>query len=341
MGYFLLFCYILISLFMHNKKTGLSSFCFFILIALSTFLFSCGGNNDDVPPPPAPLLEDTLTAGWTKLNVPAGADIPDVFFYGNNNGFFIRNKEIYKSTDGGSNWQKVYHTSASLSNMGMANENIAFFTGIGNKIIITRNGGASFDSVILNDNYLQDVFCINATTAYAVGFKLWKTIDGGITWTIVHDFSSNTNSELSFFNESTGWVIGESFGLLKTTNGGVTWQDVNFQSAISGRVSSMQLADNNRGYIITSDGAAKTTDAGISWTRIYDNYLFAYRNIQFINESTGYITDGRFILKTTDGGTSWQKVVRLGQDSFYEVHFTDANHGWAGTSGGAIYRLLQ
>lgn len=326
---------------MSTKNIRPSSFYFSFFIALSAFFFSCGGNNDDVPPPPAPLLEDTLTTGWTKLNVPAGSEIPDVFFYGNSSGFFIRNKEIYKSTDGGNSWQKVYHTGASLSNMGMANENIAFFTGMGNKIIITRNGGVSFDSVMLNDNYLNDVFCINTTTAYAVGTKLWKTIDGGITWTIVHDFLSSTNFELSFINESTGWVIGDSFGLSKTTNGGVTWQGVNFQSAISGRVSSVQLADNNRGYIITSEGAAKTTDAGISWTRIYDNYLFDYRNIQFINESTGYITDGRFILKTSDGGVTWQKVVRLGQDTFYEVHFTDANHGWAGTRGGAIYRFLQ
>lgn len=53
--------------------------------------------------------------------------------------------------------------------------------------------------------------------------------------------------------------------------------------------------------------------------------------------------DGPYIFKTTDSGNTWTKVVAVASSTPYlmELHFTDANHGWACGSNGMILKFDQ
>ena len=64
----------------------------------------------------------------------------------------------------------------------------------------------------------------------------------------------------------------------------------------------------------------------------------AIPDLHFVNDNTGYVNAGNRIYKTIDGGLTWQVVVALGNDRIIEIHFTDANHGWA-CGGGTILRF--
>jgi photosystem II stability/assembly factor-like uncharacterized protein len=250
---------------------------------------------------------------------------------------------IFKTTNGGSDWQKVYQSSGGyLSNIGMSSESHAVFIGSNNKIFVTKNGGLSFDSIQLTDYNITDIYCADANIVYAIGRNIWKSADGGSTWTKGFQFNSFTRyNSVQFLNEQTGWVIGSS-GLYKTIDGSLSWDSINTTGTYThgSSVASVFFTDNNRGYITDNTMISKTTDGGVSWNLIYTGSS-TYHDVQFINDSLGYITDGNYLLKTTDGGATWQKVVTLGGDSFIELHFTDANHGWAGTDGGAILRYQQ
>ncbi len=309
----------------------------FIVILFS----SC--KKDKTPTPP-PVPEDTLTAGWTKKTISPESTVSDVYFINNITGFAVSSSSIFKTSNGGTDWQKVHQTAGGgFINIAMSSENHAVFIGQNhNKIFFTKNSGQSFDSVQVTDFDIKDVYCVNSNIVYAAGRYLWKSADGGATWSKGFQFNSSGDyKSLQFINEQTGWIISSS-GLYKTIDGGLSWQTVNTTGSFvpGSSAPSLFFTDSNRGYIADNMKVSKTTDGGITWSVVYTGSS-TYHDIQFINDNLGYITDGKYLLKTTDGGATWQKAVTLGDDSFIELHFTDANHGWAGTAGGSVLRYQQ
>ncbi len=316
------------------KKSTIYLLPVFFFIALQ---FSCK-KNAGTDPPPNPVAADTLTTGWSKINTGIASEILDVVFINSSNGLAIdNNHSVYKSSDGGASWQKTYTSAAGLINIGMSSPSQAIVVGRPNMVLVSPNGGASFDSVTLADPLLFEVFCLNSNVVFAIGQYFWKSTDGGHNWVRGTDFSTQ-GSSICFLDAMTGWV-GGNFGLKKTSDGGSSWQTVNTSPVVGNSIYSLQFNDINKGYFATDMSSAKTVNGGTSWINLH-NMETGYHDLQFINDNIGYLTDGRYISKTTDGGTSWQSVVRLGQGVFFELHFTDSNHGWAGSSTGAIFRYL-
>ena len=100
-------------------------------------LSSCSRN-----PTPDPAPVDTLATGWKKIAIPT-EDFSDIFFI-NNTGYTVGGGKIYRSTDGGNNWQKVYHSATSFMNIGMGSESNIAFVGHSNKIIFTKKRRRQF-----------------------------------------------------------------------------------------------------------------------------------------------------------------------------------------------------
>jgi photosystem II stability/assembly factor-like uncharacterized protein len=90
-----------------------------------------------------------------------------------------------------------------------------------------------------------------------------------------------------------------------------------------------------------------TTDGGATWAEVPDLFKNKIRSVWFVDPSLGWaLTIDRDILHTTDGGTSWSlqrkagtvKVKLIGNrhdpvmdmpEQIDQIHFIDANHGWA------------
>ncbi len=302
---------------------------FILLFLISPLLFSCSNKSPDVQPTPV----DTLATGWRKIATPTG-DFGDIFFINNNTGYVTGNSSIYRSTDGGNNWQKVYQTANPITNIAMGSESNAVFIPGGPKIIFTKNAGLSFDSVTIND-VISDAYFVNATTVYAVGEKFWKSTDAGSTWTKVYDFASGTGGykSLHFLNDQYGWMANSS-GPQKTINGGVTWEPKT-NAIFNYSTGNVFFTDVNNGY--ASDGfiIGKTTNGGNTWSRVFTG-TSAYQDLHFVTANAGYAADGNYIFKTVDGGNIWTKDVALPQKVIIELHFIDASHGWACGSVGIL-----
>lgn len=295
-----------------------------ILIVLIVPLFYGCSKNSSSDNPPA--TTDTLATGWKKITMP-DLSYNDIFFINNNTGYLVGDGNIFRSTDGGNNWQKVYGASSGLINIAMGSESNIVFISDNNRIIFTKNGGASFDSVTIN-TLIQDAFFVSATTVYAVGISFWKSTNAGSTWTKLYDFPGPVfgYSSLHFLNDQYGWVAGIG-GPYKTTNGGLAWEqksnpDFNFNSG------NPFFIDINNGYVSDGSRTGKTSNAGNSWSRVFEAGG-GYQDLHFLTTNTGYISEGKYIHKTTDGGNTWSKEVTLPQKTIIELHFTDAAHGWA------------
>ena len=295
-----------------------------ILVSLALIIGLFSSCSRKSTPNPAPV--DTLAAGWKKITSPSGG-LDDIFFVNNNTGYTTGGGVIYRSTDGGNNWQKVYQSPQGILNIGMGSETTSAFIGASGKIIFTKNGGASFDSVTVSDN-LSDVFFVNATTAYAVGNSFWKTTNAGSSWTKLYDFTGGVYRSLHFLNEMNGWMAGTGGKVFKTTNGGLNWEQKtvgpDYDFTATGNVF---FIDQNNGYVTDGTSIAKTTNSGTSWSKVFTRPS-GYTDLHFISADVGYITDGHYLRKTIDGGATWTKELVLANFGLIEIHFTDSNHGW-------------
>lgn len=293
----------------------------------------------------AAVASDTLSAGWKKIQIIDSTDFYDVFFI-NNTGFAV-GSNIYKSSDGGESWAQLMApsgpNSGNLVSIGMGNEKNAIFISSLAQLVTTHNGGASFTASTLPPSSLPDVFFIDSSVAYAVDNSVWKTTDGGDNWIKLHDFAPIHGwNSLFFINEQTGWVLKQG-AFYKTTNAGIDWQRVNTDTINLDQGGAVFFLNSDTGYISNTTSIEKTVNGGTSWNKVFVCSTGLYHDIHFVSTNVGYITDGTCIFKTSDGGNTWTKEVALGSisNSLVELHFTDANHGWACGGKGTILKFNQ
>jgi photosystem II stability/assembly factor-like uncharacterized protein len=319
---------------------------------ISLFMFSCrkkDGMTQDQPPP-QPV--DTLAAGWSKVILPDGLHVTDIYFIGAT-GFALGNS-LFKSTDGGLTWQKqtAFSLSGTASDIAMGSAQNLAIGGNSNSIVTSVNGGAGFTNYNISgaQTSTSGLFYKSPNDVIATGRRTFLSSDAGLTWQEAGSIPSSATSynNVFFLNNSLGWNISDA-GLYKTTNGGTTWnKDLPFTFTVEGGLGVVQFTDANTGYVSSKTALYKTTNGGGTWSAlpsvnsiIAANPAIFFPDIHFLSNTLGYFLAGKSLYKTTDGGASWTRVVKMASIDLAEIHFTDANHGWACGDQGTILRFEQ
>lgn len=124
---------------------------------------------------------------------------------------------------------------------------------------------------------------------------IWKTLDGGLTWSPKTDFENSlstgaiaidhTNPNIIYYGTGEATYSGTSYygrGLLKSTNGGDTW--TNYTTGLPNltyfaRISISPANSNLLIAALGNSGIYRSTDAGVSWTNIasgkFDDITFS------------------------------------------------------------------
>lgn len=186
---------------------------------------------------------------------------------------------------------------------------------------------------------------LNATTAFAsiypnttavAGGGIYKTEDGGATWTrktattqftvstsfanIVHMFNSNEGFAQGDPATQTG-TTGAFFEIYTTTDGGNTWTRVPKANIAAGAAPAASEygtvnvfdAKGNTAWFGTTKGAVyKSTDKGLNWTRYTTGATQAVVRILFTDENNGIVVTSNGATpavysykKSVDGGAIW------------------------------------
>lgn len=163
------------------------------------------------------------------------------------------------------------------------------------------------------------------------GDGIWKTVNGGTTWTQLASTTSNANfryiQKIVVHPVSGDVYAGTQNGLFRSADAGVSWTKVlgNGTGATNDRVADIEISANNTIYTSTglfaTDGVYKsTTGLAGSWTKINTGTngfpTTGFNRIELAcapsNANTLYAvtqssaTNGVYqILQTTDAGTTW------------------------------------
>ncbi|MFN4110632.1 MAG: WD40/YVTN/BNR-like repeat-containing protein, partial [Ignavibacteria bacterium] len=256
---------------------------------------------------------------------PSGTTFQSIYFVNENVGWAVGSDGIIlKTTDGGNSWtQQVSNTTSTLYFIQALDENNLFACGGNRNFLKSTDGGNTWSVNIIDvipepTGTIKKIKFFDLNTGYlllsystTVG-RIYKTTDGGTTWTQQYANTSNNLNDFDFASPSAGVAVGKSVGVLLYTTDGATWNQ-----------------------------APTPSLGGFNYTRS------DVRGVKMINASTAVAVGwGSFAaglqpsihLKTTDGGANWTYMTQTEQnrsyDNLYNVWFKDQNNGLA--IGGAV-----
>jgi photosystem II stability/assembly factor-like uncharacterized protein len=180
---------------------------------------------------------------FRKLSLYGSENLWSVYFLNQNLGWVVgQYGKISKTTDGGSSWiSQNVNDSYDLRSVFFIDENNGWVVGNLNWPVLTlhtTNGGSNWNFITLDSvsfNYLNDVFFIDVNNGWIVGAngKIFKTIDGGVSWNAQTSGTSLDLYSVDFIDQNTGWVVGNDGTILHTSNGGITFVEESNESPIA------------------------------------------------------------------------------------------------------------
>jgi photosystem II stability/assembly factor-like uncharacterized protein len=261
----------------------------------------------------------TTNAGlnWISQTHPA----PDKYLYGihpvDSNvvycvGWF---ETVLKTTDGGNNWFALKNGPVgqgySYESLFFINQQTGWYSGWGNHIYKTTNGGISFDSVYMLGTF-KDMHFKDENTGLITGGggSVFKTTNAGLNWYQIYLQPNNYGDfrKISVINNQYCFVVEDGKRVYKSTNYGDTWDSIGYVTGAdqpySCRFSSLQT-----GWVCGTYGEIfKSTNGGATWSFQYVNTtnIGWLRSFWFHNDNTGWAVGGNTkLLYTSTGGATF------------------------------------
>lgn len=231
----------------------------------------------------------------------------------------------------------------------------------------SSNAGSSWEIDSTGINQIWKIHFTNSNNGYLMADdKIYFSSDAGESWTLSLEPESFNFRDMSFLNDSVGFVVGfdlDSSKVFKTTNSGLNWSVV-FDSAnadLGVSLGEISILDAQNVWLLRTNVLYKTTNLGETWETIYYSNItvgFTFLEINMFNDSTGMlgenfdsiVSEGR-LWETSDGGYSWQifpsPSFHFGLTDFF---FASPNKGWVAdwnpdilftSNGGATWDSLQ
>jgi|GEM_PF-7070992 len=304
------------------------------------------------------ILPTFCFSQWTDITFDTTKFYRVVKFKNQNEGFIMGDSSvIYKTIDGGNNWNKIVcPININLNDFQFIKDTLIY--AYGNRIIKSGNSGNTWDGSYSLPAATAKVYFNNQTNGFAVGGNgIYKSINAGLNWLSVWNYSVGpygfgSIQDIKFINDSIGFACGEKhisgggiFGIvLKTVDSGNSWNIVYDNSPWGNGINSIEIVDTNL-YCFTSSNLLKSADLGNTWTKLAVNFAGTKNLFFFKNNDTAYavstpsvsIPEDCFsenkIFRTVDGWHSWitqyLDVTLCGETLLNSICFSNDSIGFA------------
>ena len=195
----------------------------------------------------------------------------------------------------------------------------------------------------------------------SVSGGIWKSVNGGTTWSPVNDFMGNLSVSSIVFDPNNPDILyagtGEGFfnidavrgsGVFKSIDGGVTWNQLPATVPSSDKssaayswfyVNRLAIAPNGTLLAATGTGSVgriwRSTDGGATWSATYTGRILDVRfdpnnSSKALASAISYIFTPSFqktshIVRSTNGGLTWADAQTFADDSRIELAYTRAD----------------
>lgn len=250
---------------------------------------------------------------------------------------------LLKTIDGGESWNTIDLSNVVyIKDISCVNENIIYM--IADSFIKKSiDGGNTFttQSIISSQSIFKIQF-LNLLIGYSIGGqyddqsqenKIYKTIDGGITWSIIID---NSAKAFYFIDENIGFISTSTSGLTRTIDGGNNFQLLSYHmddkkvfslnENVVWSIENRQLLCGCPNFCISKIDTTQTEanyeiiNCGIGATTTNtDGILF--ESIDFANETKGYVVgNGGAIYKNSTGTMEILNVDKLNSLNIIKIY---------------------
>lgn len=253
---------------------------------------------------------------WTKRVLNTAANINEIYFRNDEDGYLVAGRKMFETSDGGLNWKETF-----IANPAEFSDGVPEFLSIR---FNSRNQGFIVGSVLDRDN-----------DEIVIGSLLMRTVDGGKTWNRVEVPTKVELFHLDFDGKSHGWIVGDRGTILATTNNGNTWelQDSGTQEVLY----NVDFRDEKDGYAVGTGGTIlRTVDGGRTWIKVDSPVTATLFRVDFPNDKNGWIVGARgTILRTRDKGITWEEQKSNTTNHLYGLYVRGDN-GWSVGKDGVI-----
>ncbi len=259
------------------------------------------------------VILKTEDAGNTWTTILGGEDgdlfgIEAIFFTSVDTGFAVGwDDNILYTTDGGDNWEEMsvgsdifYYTDVEFWDADHGVISASLNGSRGSQVWVTEDGGNTWTAATGVDEGIIDMAYADANTLIATCFNddLFRSADGGYSWSMIYDGNDPENDPL----------LGVNFG---TNKFGVV-------GGMDGKV------------MITNDG-------GLSWSEQVVGGWASYYAIKCFGSDSIYVAGSDHIIyKSNDGGETWTDISASGDGTLYQFAFTPNHVGYLTGSNGTI-----
>jgi len=232
---------------------------------------------------------------WDTVPLVSRYQVRDIYFIDANTGFASTDYLILKTTNGGTIWNTVCNSSYQFNQFIFFDNNNGYLRGHQEMLYTTDQGSNWSQATTVHTAYLK-----NFNEGFGIGAVnnhnfLFKTTDRGANWTSITTGFRDDLYDISFINAQTGFTAGYN-KIYRTTNEGLNWETYNL--GIEG------------------------------WPPVVEN-------IMFLNDDTGYAgIDGGRVAKTTNCGLNWVVYETGNYDHLHGMSFPSVDTGYAFTKFG-------
>lgn len=271
--------------------------------------------------------------------------------------------DLYKTTNGGANWQNVsgkLGTDAPISRVAFNPQNtkdiyisaggwyLSALVGLSKKgdgLFVSRNGGETFEKINseFENDLVQDVDVLGNVVYASVHHapdsseewrRIYKSENGGATWKVVLDKGILTHAAINPKNANHIVASGADDELFYVSyDGGASWKTVGFNSSEPIHYThELEIVDDNKVYALEYyKPFMKSSDGGVSWrwssNGIKNSSVYALR-VHPANRNKVLAGTGDGALHTTlDGGKIWKRFFggNLEGGSIATIEFNPGN----------------
>jgi photosystem II stability/assembly factor-like uncharacterized protein len=182
--------------------------------------------------------------------------------------------DVYKTTDGGESWKRVYsdNTSVTVFQLKAINRYTVFVLNNADSVRRTIDGGKTWQLTYVNRNKAQQIAVSPDGVIWLAGEKsLLRSADRGVTWATPNDLPSNFADQnwhaIDFSDEGYGVIASDGSHLGVTLDGGRTWTDLSSPRIHFGLVFHVAIRGEN---VLLSASADSNSDT-IYWFPLRDS----------------------------------------------------------------------